>query len=76
MFTLDYSLWFDFLLPGLDRLRIPMPLGGTSNHFKVNALRAIHGCALILAVDLARGLSRPLATHPKPMALGEDPAWG
>ena len=27
MFALDYSLWFDFLLPGLDRLRIPMPLG-------------------------------------------------
>jgi glycosyltransferase XagB len=43
MFTLDYSLWFDFLLPGLDRLHIPMPLGGTSNHFKVDALRAIHG---------------------------------
>ena len=43
MFALDYALWFDFLLPGLDRLRIPMPLGGTSNHFRVDALRAIHG---------------------------------
>jgi cellulose synthase/poly-beta-1,6-N-acetylglucosamine synthase-like glycosyltransferase len=43
MFALDYALWFDFLLPGLDRLRIPMPLGGTSNHFRVCALRAIHG---------------------------------
>jgi cellulose synthase/poly-beta-1,6-N-acetylglucosamine synthase-like glycosyltransferase len=43
MFALDYALWFDFLLPGLDRLQIPMPLGGTSNHFRVNALRAIHG---------------------------------
>jgi glycosyltransferase XagB len=43
MFALDYSLWFDFLLPGLDRLGIPMPLGGTSNHFRVDALRAIHG---------------------------------
>jgi len=43
MFALDYSLWFDFLLPGLDRLHIPMPLGGTSNHFKVDALRAIYG---------------------------------
>lgn len=36
-------MWFDFLLPGLDRLQIPMPLGGTSNHFRVEALRAIHG---------------------------------
>lgn len=43
MFALDYALWFDFLLPGLDRLKIPMPLGGTSNHFRVDALRAIHG---------------------------------
>lgn len=43
MFALDYSLWFDFLLPGLDRLQIPMPLGGTSNHFKTDALRAIDG---------------------------------
>jgi len=43
MFTLDYSLWFDFLLPGLDRIGIPMPLGGTSNHFRTEALRAIHG---------------------------------
>jgi cellulose synthase/poly-beta-1,6-N-acetylglucosamine synthase-like glycosyltransferase len=43
MFALDYALWFDYLLPGLDRLNIPMPLGGTSNHFRTTALRAIHG---------------------------------
>lgn len=43
LFALDYALWFDFLLPGLDRLNIPMPLGGTSNHFRTAALRAIHG---------------------------------
>ncbi len=42
MFALDYALWFDYLLPGLDRLNIPMPLGGTSNHFRTDALRAIH----------------------------------
>ncbi|MEA1652377.1 glycosyltransferase family 2 protein [Nitrospirillum sp. BR 11164] len=39
MFTLDYSLWFDFMLPGLERLRIPIPLGGTSNHFRMDVLR-------------------------------------
>lgn len=43
LFTLDYALWFDFLLPGLDALRVPMPLGGTSNHFRTTVLRAIHG---------------------------------
>ena len=43
LFALDYALWFDYLLPGLDRLGVPMPLGGTSNHFRTEALRAIHG---------------------------------
>ena len=42
MFTLDYSLWFDLVLPGLERLNIPIPLGGTSNHFKVSVLRELH----------------------------------
>lgn len=41
MFTLDYSLWFDQVLPGLERLGIPIPLGGTSNHFKVDVLREL-----------------------------------
>jgi cellulose synthase/poly-beta-1,6-N-acetylglucosamine synthase-like glycosyltransferase len=40
--ALDYRLWFGLLLQGLDRLRVPMPLGGTSNHFRVAVLRAIH----------------------------------
>lgn len=43
LFALDYALWFDFLLPGLDALAVPMPLGGTSNHFRTSVLRAIHG---------------------------------
>lgn len=38
MFTLEYSYWFDYMLPGLDTLDIPIPLGGTSNHFKLDAL--------------------------------------
>jgi cellulose synthase/poly-beta-1,6-N-acetylglucosamine synthase-like glycosyltransferase len=43
MFTLDYGLWFDQMLPGLDRFNIPIPLGGTSNHFKIEVLRELHG---------------------------------
>jgi len=43
MFTLEYSLWFDFYLPALDALKIPIPLGGTSNHFKMNVLRELQG---------------------------------
>ena len=38
MFTLEYSYWFDYVLPGLDTLDIPIPLGGTSNHFKLDKL--------------------------------------
>jgi len=38
MFTLEYSFWFDYMLPGLDTLDIPIPLGGTSNHFKMDVL--------------------------------------
>lgn len=39
MFTLEYCHWFDFLLPALDSLGIPVPLGGTSNHFITRVLR-------------------------------------
>jgi glycosyltransferase XagB len=42
MFTLDYALWFDQMLPGLERLNVPIPLGGTSNHFKIEVLRELH----------------------------------
>ncbi len=39
MFSLEYGSWFNFMLPGLQRLRIPIPLGGTSNHFRTAILR-------------------------------------
>jgi glycosyltransferase XagB len=37
-FTAEYSQWFDLFLPGLDALGGPIPLGGTSNHFRASAL--------------------------------------
>ncbi|MGQ9473654.1 MAG: glycosyltransferase family 2 protein, partial [Candidatus Caldatribacteriaceae bacterium] len=43
LFTLEYSYWFDYLLPGLFSLRLPIPLGGTSNHFRTQALRELGG---------------------------------
>jgi glycosyltransferase XagB len=43
MFTSEYSYWFDYMLPGLDALRLPIPLGGTSNHFRTGALRELGG---------------------------------
>ena len=41
LFALDYALWFDTLLPGLEFLQVPIPLGGTSNHFRTSQLRAL-----------------------------------
>ena len=41
LFTIDYSLWFDFMLPALDYLKMPIPLGGTSNHFRTEVLREL-----------------------------------
>ncbi|KLT65647.1 glycosyltransferase family 2 protein [Pedobacter sp. BMA] len=43
MFTLEYSYWFDYMLPGLGTLDIPIPLGGTSNHFKMEKLIELGG---------------------------------
>lgn len=43
MFTLEYSFWFDYMLPGLDALKLPIPLGGTSNHFDTDQLRKLGG---------------------------------
>jgi glycosyltransferase XagB len=43
IFSIDYDVWFSALLPGLDRLRLPMPLGGTSNHFRIRSLREANG---------------------------------
>jgi cellulose synthase/poly-beta-1,6-N-acetylglucosamine synthase-like glycosyltransferase len=37
-FTAEYATWFTFYLPGLSGLKAPIPLGGTSNHFKRTAL--------------------------------------
>jgi cellulose synthase/poly-beta-1,6-N-acetylglucosamine synthase-like glycosyltransferase len=40
-FTQEYSMWFDLLLPGLMQLNIPIPLGGTSNHFRTGPLKEL-----------------------------------
>ena len=43
LFTLEYAALFDVFKPGLARLRLPIPLGGTSNHFRLNVLQSIGG---------------------------------
>ncbi len=40
-FTTEYSMWFDLFLPGLDASGAPVPLGGTSNHFRRRLLEEL-----------------------------------
>ncbi len=42
-FTLEYSALFNALLPALSHLNLPFLLGGTSNHFKMEALKKVGG---------------------------------
>jgi len=43
MFTAAYAGHFDAFLPGLAALHLPLPLGGSSNHFRTAVLRQIGG---------------------------------
>lgn len=40
-FALEYLSFFRYFLPGLVSLGLPVPLGGTSNHFPVDVLRKV-----------------------------------
>jgi len=42
-FTAEYAVNFSLWLRGLDRFRLPIPLGGTSNHFRADALCDLGG---------------------------------
>lgn len=42
-FQIEYSIWFDVLLRGWQRLRLPIPLGGTSVYFRRSALLDLGG---------------------------------
>jgi cellulose synthase/poly-beta-1,6-N-acetylglucosamine synthase-like glycosyltransferase len=41
MFTAEYAGLFDVFLPGLATWRLPLPLGGSSNHFRTSVLRGV-----------------------------------
>jgi cellulose synthase/poly-beta-1,6-N-acetylglucosamine synthase-like glycosyltransferase len=42
-FTIEYTTWFGVFLKGLSVLRLPIPLGGTSNHMRTSVLRQAGG---------------------------------
>ena len=37
-FSIEYANWYEFYLQGLDWIEAPIPLGGTSNHFRKKSL--------------------------------------
>jgi cellulose synthase/poly-beta-1,6-N-acetylglucosamine synthase-like glycosyltransferase len=43
LFAVEYALWFELLLPGMQRAGRSLPLGGTSNHFPAALLRKLGG---------------------------------
>ena len=43
MFDMEYRIWFKLFLPGLHLLQSPIPLGGTSNHFRKDVLEKLGG---------------------------------
>ncbi len=43
MIAIEYASHFNVVLPCLAGLGLPLPLGGTSNHFRIRALHAVGG---------------------------------
>jgi glycosyltransferase XagB len=43
MFTIEYDIWFHHFLPGLSRLKLPLPLAGTSTHIRTRDIHDIGG---------------------------------
>lgn len=43
LFTIEYAALFDVFNPGLAEIGSPIALGGTSNHFRTEILKRIHG---------------------------------
>lgn len=84
LFAGEYAGLFAVVLPALSRWNVVMPLGGTSNHFRLDSLRSIGGWDAFnvtedadLGVRLAR---RGMATATSSAATVEDaperlPVW-
>jgi cellulose synthase/poly-beta-1,6-N-acetylglucosamine synthase-like glycosyltransferase len=57
VFTAEYCQRFDLYLPGLARVGAPIPLGGASNHFRLDVLRELgYWDPFNVAEDLDLGL--------------------
>jgi cellulose synthase/poly-beta-1,6-N-acetylglucosamine synthase-like glycosyltransferase len=42
-FALEYAIWFDYVMRGLEMMKLAIPLGGTSNHIRSSTLLELGG---------------------------------
>lgn len=56
LWGLEYAAWFDLYLPGLHAVGAPIPLGGTSNHFRARHLRQLRWDAWNVTEDAELGI--------------------
>ncbi|MBR7837192.1 glycosyltransferase [Actinospica durhamensis] len=74
LFSVEYSFWFDAMLVGMDRLRLPIPLGGTSNHLRTDVLRRVGGWdAWNVTEDADLGIR--LASAGYRVEIGDSTTW-
>jgi glycosyltransferase XagB len=83
-FTVEYNSWFRLLLDGLERAKLPIPLGGTSNHLKAGVLRELGGwdpynvtedADLGMRLHLSGALTRVLDSVTLEEACARPAAW-
>ena len=84
LFALEYAGLFRVLLPAMARFDLPLPLGGTSNHFRREALNSVGGWDAFnvtedadLGIRLARnGWQVEMLVHPtNEQAVSTPFAW-
>ncbi|GAB5491872.1 MAG: hypothetical protein Phog2KO_20870 [Phototrophicaceae bacterium] len=74
LFKADYATWFNYILPGLHVHNLPIPLGGTSNHFDMSFLTEIGGWdSFNVAEDCDLGMW--IARHGKHVSIVESITW-
>ena len=73
-FAAEYASLFETALPGMARLGLPFPLGGTSNHFRVDALREVGGWDAFNVTEDA-DLGFRLWTHGWRLGVIGRPTW-
>ncbi len=57
LFSIEYTILFDYILPALAKSNYPIPLGGTSNHFRTAVLKQLRGWDIYnLAEDAEIGM--------------------